>query len=259
MMLELNYQMQISFDQPVRDHHFVLRLLPRPDSGVVIHQQHLWISGDHDHGRLQDGFANRLITGFLQPAHREFEAQLQARIERVSPPKHELTISPAVFLAQGQLTAFGIEHAQAWLEGIPSVGSLYDLALALNERVHQRMTYAAGSTNVYHTVAELLITPIGVCQDYAHILIALLRHHHIPARYVAGVAQGEGQSHAWVEAWIDNEWQGFDPTHNQRVDAQDPYIAFAVGRDFNDCPLNSGCYTGIARQSMHIQTQLTPS
>jgi transglutaminase-like putative cysteine protease len=119
------------------------------------------------------------------------------------------------------------------------------------------MIYTTGSTDIHHSVRELLEYPFGVCQDYAHLLIALLRHHHIPARYVAGITQGEGQTHAWVEAWIHDAWQGLDPTHRVVITPDDPYIAFAIGRDFSDCPLNSGCFVGQAAQHMTIQAHLS--
>ena len=89
----------------------------------------------------------------------------------------------------------------------------------------------------------------GVCQDYAHILLTLLRLLNVPARYVSGHLVGEGAPHAWVEAFIergpdDTEIIGYDPTHARRVRLD--YLTVAVGRDFADVSPTSGSYGGPA-------------
>lgn len=78
----------------------------------------------------------------------------------------------------------------------------------------------------------------GVCQDYAHIYITLLRMAGIPARYVCGLIIGEGASHAWVEALCDGRWLAFDPTNDCLV--LDNYIKLGHGRDSADCAINRG-------------------
>ena len=89
----------------------------------------------------------------------------------------------------------------------------------------------------------------GVCQDYAHILLALLRMLNIPCRYVSGQMLGEGAPHAWVEALIDTavgevEIIAYDPTHRRR--ARMDYLTVAVGRDYADVSPTSGTYSGPA-------------
>ena len=90
----------------------------------------------------------------------------------------------------------------------------------------------------------------GVCQDYAHILIALLRMMRIPARYVVGMMIGEGFSHAWVEMEADGRWYGLDPTNDVLVGEN--YIKISHGRDYNDCIVNKGVFTGMASQKQDI-------
>jgi len=89
----------------------------------------------------------------------------------------------------------------------------------------------------------------GVCQDYAHILLAVLRLLNVPARYVSGHLVGEGAPHAWVEAFVERrdggvEVIGFDPTHSRRTRLD--YLAVAVGRDYADVSPTSGAYSGPA-------------
>jgi transglutaminase-like putative cysteine protease len=257
-MFELSYQMSLTFSQTVREHQFVLRLLPRPDSGIVVHQQQLMVSGKYDENDRFDGFANRLIAGVYSAPHTALQVMLKARVARTKNRENPTGLPASVFLPQSRLTQLNQTLLPKWTEDITHYSDSYELAQALSQRVFNRMLYTTGATHVGHTVNELLVQPFGVCQDYAHVLIALLRHYAIPARYVAGVTQGEGQSHAWVEAWINDSWIGLDPTHDCLVPTNAPYIAFAVGRDFSDCPLNTGSFVGNAQQSMSIQAQLIP-
>jgi transglutaminase-like putative cysteine protease len=125
-----------------------------------------------------------------------------------------------------------------------------DLNVAsLCERVHCSLEYEWGITGVGTTASEALTAGRGVCQDYAHIMLAACRAAGIPARYVSGHLGGEGGSHAWVEVlyphpYCGNRWvaQGWDPTHNRRANSD--YLVVAVGRDYADVAPLSGTYDG---------------
>jgi transglutaminase-like putative cysteine protease len=124
----------------------------------------------------------------------------------------------------------------------PSVASLC-------ERVHRSLDYEWGITGVGTTASEALAGGRGVCQDYAHIMLAACRAAGVPARYVSGHLGGEGGSHAWVEVlhphpYCGNRWvaQGWDPTHNRRANSD--YLMVAVGRDYADVAPLSGHYDG---------------
>ena len=124
-----------------------------------------------------------------------------------------------------------------------------DLALVerVNQWVHERMTYAGGVTGVRTTAAEALALGKGVCQDYAHIMLALLRCQGAPARYVSGHYLGEGGTHAWVEALLPDPARSgayiarpFDPTHGDQPGLK--HITVAVGRDYSDVAPTSGAF-----------------
>jgi transglutaminase-like putative cysteine protease len=253
MLFQLNYQLSISFEQAVSQHQYALRLLPRLASGVHIHRQQLSIAGKHDQGELRDGFANQLIYGSYASAHTHFEVSYQAVVSRDMVFSSDLPID--WFVSPSLLTKADENQLAGWID-VNSQLTTFEQAMHIMSQVYQGMTYQSGSTHVWHSVDAVISHPVGVCQDYAHLMIALLRFVGIPARYVAGVAQGEGESHAWVEAWIDGWWQGFDPTHNCMVGYQDAYIPIAVGRDAADCPLNMGQFVGQAQQVLSVQTQL---
>jgi transglutaminase-like putative cysteine protease len=120
-----------------------------------------------------------------------------------------------------------------------------ELAEALNQYVHAQMTYVAGSTTVETTASKAFEQRHGVCQDFAHVMIALARRCGLAARYVSGHLVGEGGTHAWVEIVIadgaDAQVLAFDPTHGCRVDMR--YIVVAVGRDYTDVAPTSGVFT----------------
>lgn len=117
------------------------------------------------------------------------------------------------------------------------------------------ITYQVGATGVQTPAAMALHLGKGVCQDYAHLLLAVLRLLDIPARYVSGHLLGEGVPHAWVEAFIpDTSVPGgmqtiaYDPTHERRADLR--YLTVATGRDFADVSPTSGTFTGAALGTM---------
>lgn len=114
--------------------------------------------------------------------------------------------------------------------------------------VHGAMEYASGSTDVSTSAEEALRQGRGVCQDYAHILEAVLRLDGIPARYVSGLMIGEGATHAWAEFFDGRAWRGLDPTND--CEAGDLYIAVARGRDFADCPMEQGVLKGGGSQRL---------
>lgn len=123
-----------------------------------------------------------------------------------------------------------------------------DLA-SICARVHRSLAYEWGITGVRTTASEALAGGRGVCQDYAHIMLAVCRSAGLAARYVSGHLTGEGGSHAWVEilhphphrqgGWIAEGW---DPTHNRRTNSD--YLVVAVGRDYADAAPLSGTYDG---------------
>jgi transglutaminase-like putative cysteine protease len=120
--------------------------------------------------------------------------------------------------------------------------------------IFRRFEYAPQSTRVDSPIDDALSSRQGVCQDFAHIMIALVRQLGIPCRYVSGYlfqpagTGGEsidGATHAWVEAWLPElGWVGFDPTHN--TPAGEHHIRVAVGRDYADVPPTRGVFKGLS-------------
>ncbi len=126
------------------------------------------------------------------------------------------------------------------------------LADRINDWVYQSMTYRHGATGVRTTAAEALELGVGVCQDYAHVMLALCRACGLPSRYVSGHLLGQGGTHAWVEVILpagdgtgDAIAHAFDPTHASRGGLG--HVTVAVGADYSDVAPTSGTYVSGAR------------
>lgn len=135
----------------------------------------------------------------------------------------------------------------------------------LNERLNEYFDYVPRSTRVDTPMEEVIDRRQGVCQDFAHTMIALVRLLGIPCRYVSGYLNHTPEdgmrspplaSHAWVDAFLPHlGWVGFDPTNN--VLAHDSHVRTALGRDYADVPPTRGIYRGNTSGEMHVAVQVT--
>ncbi len=141
----------------------------------------------------------------------------------------------------------------------------------LNSGIFSAFDYRPQSTQVDSPIDHALEERQGVCQDFAHIMLALVRPLGIPSRYVSGyLFHGEdnhdrsdaGASHAWIEAWLPGlGWVGFDPTNN--LIAVERHVKAAIGRDYADVPPTRGVFKGRATSELSVAVQValndTPS
>jgi len=149
-------------------------------------------------------------------------------------------------------------------------GHPLELLSELNEAIYGMFAYVPNSTNVDSPIEEALHSRRGVCQDFAHIMIALVRPLRVPCRYVSGYMfhrdlkqekrdrSVEGASHAWVEALVPRlGWVAFDPTNN--LIGADRHIRVAIGRDYADVPPTRGVYKGEAHSELSVAVTVSPS
>lgn len=133
----------------------------------------------------------------------------------------------------------------------------------LSAYVYDHITYQQGVTDVETDIDKIWELKAGVCQDFAHLLLEMLRISAIPARYVSGYIcpmgnelRGIGATHAWVEAYIpEYGWLGIDPTNNCLV--SDRHIRIAFGRNFNDCTPVKGTYKGSSAHTLSVSVVIT--
>lgn len=139
-----------------------------------------------------------------------------------------------------------------------------EAALAACRWVHKKLSYQPGTTGVHTSAIESLDAGVGVCQDYAHLTLALMRQMGIPGRYVSGylLPQQEieirqtvqGQSHAWIEAWT-GSWWGYDPTND--IEIGNRHVWVASGRDYADVAPLKGIYTGGEAEALEVSVDMT--
>jgi transglutaminase-like putative cysteine protease len=187
----------------------------------------------------------------IEAKHADFQVEISgtAQVDASRPKKaageEQLYRYPSRYTKPGEtLTEYYNRHKK----GEADSDAAY--ATRLMHALYRDMKYQKGVTGIETTAEQALCAGAGVCQDYAHIMIALLRMAGVPARYAVGMMKGEGVSHAWVEAAVDGSWVGYDPTNDNLVD--DTYICISHGRDYQDCIVNRGFFSGCVTQRQKI-------
>lgn len=247
-LLHFAYDILLEFSEPVRQHSFVLRCLP-PD---LPEQQILDVSLVLDPPVpvtvQRDGFGNLLQSGRIEEPHDHFRYTVRGTARRDDARRGPAYCHPVFRLASAYT---GLSPGmEAWLDGLALPDAPQEKAWALAQAVHDRLAYVPGSTGVATTAAQAFAAGQGVCQDFAHIYLALARRCGLAAQYANGLPEGQGASHAWCRVWLDGQWVGIDPTRLQWTD--ETYLRFGIGRDFADCPMERGVFVGSADQQQTV-------
>ena len=166
--------------------------------------------------------------------------------------------------------ASGGDHLSTFAQHVRQVvkpASVSDLVLGVNHEVNGRFSYSPGSSYVSSTVDDLLERGTGVCQDFAHLMIATLRDLGVPARYVSGYFYAgppgeieldsplQVESHAWVEAFVPGfGWWEVDPTNDTVADER--HVTVAVGRDYSDVAPMRGVHRGGDGAHMEVNVMM---
>lgn len=254
--LEYTFDTTIEFSADVREHAFVLRCQPRAGEGVSILKSSLEIEPDLPLNWQRDSFGNELAVGCARKPHSRI-AYRSHGIVRVDLSSNRSMFTHPLFKYPSPLTAVD-DDMRAWMaeKGFnraafsASTLARFEAFERLGAAVHELLEYAPGSTSVTTTAAEAFAARRGVCQDFAHVMVAVLREAGVPARYVSGLAVGEGTTHAWAQAYVDGRWHGYDPTRNVRVG--ETYLPIAIGRDWSDCPIERGSFWGLVDQTQTV-------
>src|SRR5690349_19162914 len=140
----------------------------------------------------------------------------------------------------------------------------FEAIVAAANWVHSELDYVPGTTGVHSSGIDALREGKGVCQDFAHLTLILLRGMGIPSRYVSGYLHPkstagvddtiDGQSHAWIQAWTGG-WWNYDPTNDTEINEQ--YVSVGVGRDYSDVSPLKGIYSGEGSTDLDVVVEIT--
>jgi transglutaminase-like putative cysteine protease len=229
-----------------------LRLFPWAQRGSqrILDLEWDCVPGPTSWREFADDFGNRVLELHHERIEDEFRFGMTLTTERRScdAVRHEGLPETGVgaFLLHSTLCdkSHEVEHAVEYLRNIHQIvdGDAEQTATRLCAWAHRALKYTPGATNAGTTVSQALARGAGMCQDYAHLMIALCRAARIPARYISGYNPAEGMMHAWVEVLCDDVWRAWDPTHNRRTRADCVFVA--SGRDFRDVSPITGSYNG---------------
>lgn len=228
---------------------------------------------------FEDYFGNQVGMFTIVEPHRELEIRLDLEVDtKPAPlPVSDLVIPEqwaaleqlrweypyADFLQAEQHIEQRNEIQHVFDQLVSREAAVADVAFALSSYIYQNFTYQQGVTTIESTVDEIWRLKAGVCQDFAHLLIAMLRILGVPARYISGYIspsdiemRGEGATHAWVEVFVPSfGWAGIDPTNDCWV--SDRHIRIAYGRDFKDCTPVKGTYKGPSDHTLTVSVVIT--
>jgi transglutaminase-like putative cysteine protease len=267
----IEHETSLSFPSPVREHQIELRLTPRQDDTQRVHAVQIETDPPAELFSYVDCFGNRVHHFSLMAPHDRLITRLHAEAETLldnpfdyTPlhPSQEHTWFAEQLRTQPRLWSFVLHRSPV----TPDLTQLdhglelpcYDPASPLLHAVQGAMdwiaatlTYQAGVTDVHSPLETVLAARAGVCQDFAHLLVALVRAWGFPARYVMGYLDpGYVQSpaiqlttHAWAEVLIPGAgWRGFDATLQLVCDQT--YVAMTMGRDYLDAAPQRGSFKG---------------
>lgn len=245
MLYSYRYITESTFTTEVEWHFFKLRALPCDNEFQHVIDSHLSVTPPCQLHRSVDGQGNALQWGSYCVPHTLFRFVSEGQVEQTKP--YCLHEAPAPYYATPT-------HLTSCSEAMMRVAKQCESVSDIMQFVHRHIAYSPCSTSVSTTAVEVFENPLGVCQDYAHLMLALCRAKGWCARYVNGFIGGEGETHAWVEVSDGEVWHPFDPTHN--VCPQWGYVKIAHGRDADDCPTNRGRFYGWTSETMSISVSV---
>ncbi|MBU8830049.1 transglutaminase family protein [Mycolicibacterium goodii] len=216
------------------------------------------------------------VTAFdLHAPHTELEVTSSSVVETEVGEKPEETVSWDDLRTEAVIDRFdevlGPTHYTPRSKRIDRVGRSiakerdpFEAVVAAAQWVRSELDYVPGTTGVHSSGLDALREGKGVCQDFAHLSLIMLRGMGIPARYVSGylhpsreAAIGDtidGQSHAWVQAWTGGWWD-YDPTNDTEINEQ--YVSVGVGRDYSDVAPLKGIYSGEGSTDLDVVVEIT--
>jgi transglutaminase-like putative cysteine protease len=273
MILEIQHETEMEYSQPVSEWLCELRMEPVSDATQRCHSFQISVGQPVTLCNYLDGFGNRVHHFNLLKPPTSLRILAASVVETedtgIGPMASQTTFSSECTADGWQLPLEALDYLP--LRGPARATPLLDPVLTdlrpmpkmrvgmwvcqVAEYIRGRFEYARDVTDASSPIDHLLTRGKGVCQDFTHLMIAVLRSFGVPARYVSGYIHRENkdsQSHAWCEVWLpDVGWTGFDPTNGCPVNGH--FVKTAMGRDFTDVPPNKGTYRGAGDETIQVR------
>ena len=262
MKLRIEHITTFSYDSPISEAYTEMRLAPMDVGGQLGGQRRTFFQLKTEPGevvtRYLDRYQNEVHYFDVLQSHQQLRVTAISEIlttDYFTDDGAELSpLDQFDYLMHTDYTPVH-ELIHQLAEDNVVVGNRIATAAALMTAVHNAIKYERGATTVKTRADEALILGKGVCQDYAHVMLAACRVCNLPARYVSGYLYSpnapEMASHAWVDVYVAGHgWRSLDPTHNCPQDGK--YVRIATGRDYADVPPTKGIYKGNAKEKMKV-------
>jgi hypothetical protein len=276
LLLTISHLTRYTYEGPVQDSFNEARLQPVTDQLQQCREFRFRLDPDAQVWDYPDFYSNCVHYFDVQNPHESLEVEAVSVVQTLPDSRGpvpeagpESLLDPRLqeqyfdFLHSSEFVSLG---ADVWREAVDALpGSLRDVwsdTVAIGEHIHRNYKYSPLSTNVNTRAFEVIKRKQGVCQDFAHLMLGLLRTHGIPSRYVSGYFlnprkfPGEIEaSHAWVEVFLPGfGWKGYDPTHRRQTDSR--YVKIAVGRDYADIRPVGGTFRGKGTREMVVEVSV---
>ncbi len=271
MLLGIQHRTELTYGDRVSESVMELRVMPRSDKNQTLRAFQLkvgpeapvfshrdWMDNQAHHFTIVS-FHDRvlIVAGATVETHPKL-----VELARAADPLPLEDLNPRFqdflgFLGPVQRDPRLVQFAEQ--VGLFQCTRAAEAVMLVTSRLQERLEYKKGVTASNTTVSDALDVGQGVCQDFSHLGLALLRMVGIPARYVSGYlyrdAPRELETHAWCEAFVPSVgWIGLDPTHGEL--AGESHVAVAVGRSYADVPPNRGVYRGEAEERIAVKVMI---
>ncbi|HEY2070449.1 MAG TPA: transglutaminase family protein [Rhizomicrobium sp.] len=284
MYYSIRHITRFRYDTPVRESVMELRMQPRSEGPQALRSFQIATNPRAQLYAYTDHLGNAVYHFNVLRQHMELRIETQSVVEMAPEREWPTTVDALEWdryntlnltaeqfdLLEPSKFAHMSAPLAAFMDGFDLTRPKEDTLTALkrlNTTIHDSFAYESGITEVHSPIDDALKAGRGVCQDFAHIMIAAARSWGVPARYVSGYLYHHGKAqdrsaddatHAWVEAWLPSlGWVGFDPTND--ILAGERHIRVAVGRDYADVPPTRGTFKGGAQSELAISVSVEPT
>ena len=264
MKLRIEHRTTFTYDNLISEAYTEMRLRPADAGGQFVHSFRLSTEPYGEVLHYVDRYSNDVRYFDVLVPHQRLSVTAVSEVSTpmeftdlassLSPLDEFDYLSSTRYATAGNaLTEFAVVHVK---------DDDAATAMALMNAIYTQFRYEPGATTVNTSALEVLDLQRGVCQDFAHVLIALCRSQGIAARYVSGylysarvAERDDAASHAWVDVFAPGRgWISLDPTHN--CPQNEHYVRLGVGRDYADAPPTHGTYKGAAKEKLEVKVNV---